>query len=144
MEENRPPAAEEPRNPHVRHEPADVNAMFLTKFGIGMALIMVVFLFGLAGLFWYFAKRAQEATAPQPMAAARQKQPPEPRLQPHPSQDLRRMRADEDEILHQYAWIDPDKGIVRVPGDRAMDRILENSLLPVRPNSGGPPNRKTP
>ena len=57
-----------------------------------------------------------------------QKQPPEPRLQPNPARDLREMRAAEEQLLHQYAWIDPDKGIVRIPIERAMDLIAQRGL----------------
>jgi hypothetical protein len=133
------PNTEELRNPHVHHETGDVNAISLTKFGIGMAFLILVFLFSLSGLFRYFAKRAAEAQPPvPPMGAITQKLPPEPRLEPHPSLDMTEMRQAEDRNLRKYAWIDPDKGIVQIPVDRAMDLILEKGLLPVRPQPGGP------
>lgn len=139
MAENKPNTAEEPRNPHVHYEPGDVNAVSLTKFGIGMAFLILVFLFGLTGLFRYFAKRAAEIQPPTPpMGAMVEKLPPEPRLEAHPSLDMKEMRAAEDRKLHQYAWIDPDKGIVQIPVDRAMELILKKGLLPVRPQPGTP------
>ena len=64
MAENEHRAGEEPRNPNVRHEFGDVNAVSITKFGIAMALLILVFLFSMAGLFRYFATRAAEAQAP--------------------------------------------------------------------------------
>jgi hypothetical protein len=125
MEENRTPHDEEPRNPHVHYEPGDVNAIFLTKFGIGMALMITVFLFMLAGLFSYLkAREAKLARVPAPVARP-QALPPEPRLQADPAVDMRRMRADEERLLHQYAWIDPDKGIVRIPVERAMELMAQ-------------------
>jgi len=126
---------EEPRNPHVHHEPVDINARSLTKFGMVMAGLIVVFLFGLWGVFEFLAKREAELGRPvSPAALVRaQKLPPEPRLQAHATQDMREMRANEDRLLHQYAWIDPDKGIVRIPVDKAMDLVVERSLLPVLP-----------
>jgi len=145
MPENSPNTSEEPRNPHVHYEHGDVNAVSLTRFGIGMAFLILIFLFSLAGLFRYFAKRAAEVQAPvPPMGSMGQKLPPEPRLEPHPSLDMQELRADEDRILHQYAWIDPDKGVVRIPVERAMDLILEKSLLPARPESATPVAGKTP
>ena len=39
--------ADDPRNPHVHHEPGDVNAIALTKFGLSMAALIVIFMFGL-------------------------------------------------------------------------------------------------
>lgn len=139
MAENKPNTAEEPRNPHVHYEPGDVNAVSVTKFGIGMAFLILVFLFSIVGLFRYFAKRAAEAQPPvPPMGALREKPPPGPRLEPHPSRDMREMKAAEDQKLSHYAWIDPDKGIVQIPVERAMELILEKGLLPVRPQPGAP------
>jgi hypothetical protein len=141
LDENRTETTEEPRNPHVHHEPGDVNAVFLTKFGIGMGFVIIVFLFMLWGLFQYFAKREAELGPPpsKGVGVTAQKLPPEPRLQVSPSLDMRQMRAAEDQILHQYAWIDPDKGIVRIPVDRAMDLMAQKGF-PVLPQAQVPPD----
>ena len=142
MDENRPPDAEDIRNPHVRHEPGDINASFLTKFGIGMAFLIIVFLFGLWGLFDYFVKREAALEAlPAGTLISRQRLPPEPRLQAHPARDMQQMLAAEDQALHQYGWVDPDKGIVRIPIDRAMD-IIAKKGLPVLPGGGTPAREK--
>jgi hypothetical protein len=127
-------SADEPRNPHVQHEPGDVNALALTKFGLTMAALIVVFLFGLWGLFEYLKKSVTEAGLPLSPAAIvnNQKQPPEPRLQVHPAQDMRSWRAAEERAMRQYAWIDPDKGIVQIPVARAMDLIAQRGF-PVAP-----------
>jgi hypothetical protein len=142
---NNPDTAEEPKNPHVHHEPGDINALFLTKFGIGLSFAVIVFLFMLWGLFHYFARREAELNPPPPPGVERltEKLPPEPRLQPNPSQDMRQMRAAEDAILHQYAWIDPDKGIVRIPIGRAMDLMAQRGF-PVLPKPGVPPGGAQP
>jgi hypothetical protein len=85
LAENEPKTAEEPRNPHVHYEPGDVNAISVTKFGIGMAFLILVFLFSLVGLFRYFARRAAEAQPPVPPRGARlEKALSVPRRQPHP------------------------------------------------------------
>jgi hypothetical protein len=136
-------AGEDLRNPHVRHEPGDVNAVFLTKFGIGMAFLIVVFLFGLWGLFEYFVKREAALSLPSgAFPVSQQKLPPEPRLQPKPALDMQQMRAAEERTLHQYGWVDPDKGIVRIPIDRAMD-IIAKKGLPVASHPGVPSGEKT-
>jgi hypothetical protein len=130
MAGNNAHSGDEPRNPHVHHEPGDVNALALTKFGLSMAALIVVFLFGLWGMFEYLKNREAELGLPLSPAALvnAQKHPPDPQLQPHPARDMRDMRAAEDKILHQYAWIDPDKGIVRIPVERAMDLIAQRGL----------------
>jgi len=121
---------DEPRNAHVHHETGDVNALALTKFGLSMAALIVVFLFGLWGMFEYLKNREAELGLPLSPAAIvnAQKQPPEPRLQRYPVRDMRDMRAAEDKLLHQYAWLDPDRGIVRIPVERAMDLIAQRGL----------------
>ncbi len=141
MDENRVTTTEEPVNPHVRAELRDVNAKFLTKFGIGMAFTIVVFLFCLVALFRYFTTR-EEALGPPPsqgVGVTAQKLPPEPRLQEIPIRDMEQMRAAENEILNQYAWIDPEKGIARIPVSRAMEIMLSRNSFPVRSQPGVPP-----
>jgi hypothetical protein len=130
MAGNNAHSGDEPRNPHVHHEPGDVNALALTKFGLSMAALIVVFLFGLWGMFEYLKNREAELGLPLSPAALvnAQKHPPDPQLQPHPARDMRDMRAAEDKILLQYAWVDPDKGIVRIPVERAMDLIAQRGL----------------
>jgi len=124
----------EPHNPHVHYEPGDVNARALSKFGLTMGVLVLFFMFGLYFVFRYFVEHEAEIGQPASRAALvnPQKQPPEPRLQQYPARDMRDWRAKEDRILHQYAWIDPDKGIVQIPIDRAMDLLAQRGL-PVEP-----------
>ncbi|MGD0363585.1 MAG: hypothetical protein ABSC93_22100 [Bryobacteraceae bacterium] len=121
---------DEPRNPHVHHEPGDVNAIALTKFGLSMSALIVIFLFGLWGMFNYLKNQVAEMGRPLSASAIvnAQKQPPEPRLQQHAAGDMRTWRAAEERALHQYGWIDPDKGIVQIPVERAMDLIVQRGL----------------
>ena len=52
------------RNPDVHHEPGDVNAPFLTKFGLSMSALIIIFMFGLWGLFDYLKARVTEMGQP--------------------------------------------------------------------------------
>jgi len=54
--------------------------------------------------------------------------PPEPRLQVNGPQDLAAMREAEDRVLTQYAWVDPDHGIIRIPIDRAIGLLAQEGL----------------
>lgn len=123
-------AGEEPRNPHVHHEIGDVNARALTKFGMAMTALITIFMFGLYGMFQYLKNREAEAGLPKSPSALvnAQKLPPQPRLQAYPRRDMTEFKADEQRILGQYALIDPDKGVVRIPVDRAMDLIAQRGL----------------
>jgi len=108
----------------------DVNVRAVTKFGIGLVggLVLVAFLMWF--LFDRFVARQMPSSRElEPMAAINpRKEPPEPRLQKDPTMDLKELRAGEDAILHSYGWIDPDKGIVRIPVERAMDLVAKEGL----------------
>jgi hypothetical protein len=54
-----------------------------------------------------------------------------PRLQIHPTEDLKSLRAREDSVLTGYGWTDSLAGKVRIPVDRAME-ILAARHLTVR------------
>jgi hypothetical protein len=47
------------------------------------------------------------------------------------------MRADEDERLNNYGWVDEDAGIVRIPISEAMKLTLQRGL-PTRPAQESP------
>jgi hypothetical protein len=53
---------------------------------------------------------------------------PQPQLQEHEVLDLKAIRAAEDQVLNSYAWMDPEKGVVRIPIGRAMDLLAERGL----------------
>jgi hypothetical protein len=45
----------------------------------------------------------------------------------------------EIEILHSYGWVDPQRRIVRIPIDQAMDLIAVGEALPDPPTKGKQP-----
>jgi hypothetical protein len=134
-------ADKELEHPKFGHEEKDVNFIAITKFGIGLTLTIIVSLFVLWGLFHYFVSSEEKSYgAAAPLAGVEQnaeKAPPQPRLQATPPIDLREMRAAEDQLLQHYSWVDRDKGVVRIPIERAMDILAERGL-PFRPAAGQP------
>jgi hypothetical protein len=64
-----------------------------------------------------------EASSPQPP-------PPEPRLQISPQEDMRLMRAQEDQTLQNAGWVNQQQGAVRVPIDVAIDVIAARGVAP--------------
>ena len=121
-------------------QPDVVNIRAILGFGAGLivsaiAIHLVVWL-----LFQYFSGREAARLAPvYPLAIGEaNRQPPEPRLQTNPRDDLRALRAHEDELLNNYGWIDKPAGIVRIPIDEAMRLTLERGL-PVRTEGGKKP-----
>lgn len=137
MAENRPPDLEQMHNPNVHHEPSDVNARALTKFGITFVLAGIVTLCLVWFVFDYFVGR-EAAKGPPPSQGIdvdARRLPPEPRLQSAPARDLAQMRAAEDQILNSYGWLDRGQGTVRIPISRAMELVAREGL-PARQQSG--------
>jgi hypothetical protein len=56
---------------------------------------------------------------------------PSPHLQVSPPADMAAFRAQEEQGMTNYAWIDRSNGVVRIPIERAMELLLERGL-PVR------------
>ena len=67
------------------------------------------------------------AVSERPRVAMREL-PPEPRLQPAPVEDLHEMLAEHDALLSSYGWVDREKGVVRIPIERAMQLVAERGL----------------
>jgi len=136
----------EDENPAVAHERGDIEIFAVTRFGIGLAIGMIVVVFMMFGLFDWFKKHTNEAIEqlpPSVLDARKELLPPEPHLQtmgnPHapdvsqgdlrsPHIELGRLRAAEALQLSTYAWVDPDKGMVRIPIDDAKDLVLKRGL----------------
>jgi hypothetical protein len=55
-------------------------------------------------------------------------EPPQPRLQTDPSEDLAQLLVEEDKRLNSYYWIDKKKGIVHVPIQQAMQVLAEKGI----------------
>ncbi len=55
-------------------------------------------------------------------------EPPQPRLQTDPSEDLARFLVDEDKRLNTYYWMDKKKGIVHIPIEQAMRELAKEGI----------------
>jgi len=124
-------------NSGAGHEETDVNEWAVGKFAVALALVIVAALFLLFGLFRYLLSRegGPPAGRSQVVATEPAKAFPQPQLQQSEVLDLKAVRAAEDRVLNSYAWIDPEKGVVRIPIDRAMELLAERGL-PSRPAAG--------
>jgi hypothetical protein len=117
-------------NPEVHHEASDVNIRAILGFGVGLIVVGIGASFMVWLLFQYFASREAKRVPPEyPLAVSQgERMPPEPRLQTAPREDLRELRASEDELLSSYGWVDRNAGIVRIPINEAMRLTLERGL----------------
>jgi hypothetical protein len=115
MEETAPPG----------HEGSDLNPTKIFLFG---AILLITVIAAAAVSFLFLRYAAARRPSPQVVssAPARARAPaPVPRLQVQGSNELREMREAEERVLHSYAWIDGEKGIVRIPVERAMEILAQ-------------------
>lgn len=117
-------------NPEVHHEHSDVNIRAILGFGAALFVVAAVVHVLIYLLFGYFDSRENaKVPAEYPLAATQgHREPPEPRLQTDPRQDLADLRAKEDEVLGSYGWVDKNAGVVRIPIDAAVKLTLERGL----------------
>ena len=123
-----------PPNPAVHHEESDVNIGAIFKIGTGLVILAAAIHVVVWLVFVYFdGREATNLRPPQyPLAAGQElRLPPAPRLQVTPRQDLRELRAREDQALNSYQWVDRSAGVVRIPIAEAMKLTVERGF-PVR------------
>ena len=126
-----------PDNPEVAHEGSDVNVRAILGFAAGLIVAAALIHFIVWLLFLYLSGTETTRDTPDfPLAAGQATRvPPEPRLQATPREDLRALRAREEEILRSYGWVDKTAGVVRIPIDEAMKLTLQRGL-PARAGKG--------
>jgi hypothetical protein len=128
-----------PTPPGAKYEHTDIDVNVGYKFGLWLAISMVISIGIVTGAFKYYEGqgRAADAVAQKyPLAVGQVKQPPAPNLQNQPFKDIYMLRQGEAEKLSTYGWVDKDGGIARLPIDRAMDVMLEKGF-PARAEGGG-------
>ena len=117
-------------NPDVHHETTDVDIRGILSFGVGLIVVGFFVAFIVWVLFRYFDSREAHRVAPEyPLAATQEKrEPPEPKLQVGPREDLEELRRQEDQILDSYGWVDKNAGVARIPIEEAMKLVVQRGL----------------
>lgn len=119
------------------HEVSDINPKRVAMVGLALATVIALVLLVTYGLFQYFY-RGETPTRPLPSPLSYTREAtPEPRLSIEPGKDLKTLESEEDAVLKTYGWIDREKGIVRIPIDRAIEILAERGL-PVRAAKSAP------
>lgn len=98
---------------------SDVHSLIIVLCGIGFTVVVMALLIWLHS--WFYVVRDD-------VMQARVYSVRDPRLQ--------ELRDTETKELTTYGWVDKDKGIVRIPIDRAMDLLVRESAS--RPASAAP------
>ncbi len=135
-------------------EPDVVNIRTVVNFAIGLTVVTVIAHLAMLLMFRVMANAREAenpprmfplkaiATEPQFPGDPSGDQPPEPRLQTSPKQDLIDLRKGEDVILNGYSWVDRNNNVVRIPIAEAKKLTLQRGL-PAR-QAGEPAAAVTP
>lgn len=130
-------------NPETRYERRDLSPHGVLLFLVGLAVVSVLIYFVLWGFYGYLnAFRQQRAHQPMtplqtvhdnlnPPTSAVIESFPQPRLQANEAGDMSKFRAQEEQILNSYGWVDQQAGVAHIPIEQAID-ILAAHGLPVR------------
>ena len=117
-------------NADVKYEAEDVSGKWLGAIGVFIiiaAIILPFLLWGLYGSFKKIGTSVSEADSRQKFAV-----PPEPNLQPNPVVNYQKFRRAENEKLNDYGWVNRDKGIVRIPIEEAMRKLVNEGLPEIK------------
>lgn len=127
------PVDQLPLHPDVRYEHTDINRRSVIVIA-GAILAGTWIVIGL--LYYFYASLIHyRAVAGPPLSqreAARPLQAPEPRIQASPATDEQSLRAYEDSQLNGYGWVDKQKGIVRIPIERAIQLTAQRGIPPLK------------
>lgn len=117
----------------ARYEARDAEARPIVLFGFVLALLLGVAMALSAWLSQALVEEELEAHAATPPSPLRDQRAAHeaPALQSVPARELLQHRAWEEEQLHGTAWVDPVNRIVRIPIERALEKVLEEGF-PVR------------
>jgi hypothetical protein len=133
-------AEHEIEHPETRYERRDLSPHGVLLFLVGLAVVSVLIYFMLWGFYGHLnAFRQQKKQPAAPLETMHDNATterdvqrfPEPRLQPNPAADLNKFRAQEEEILNSYGWVDQQAGVAHIPIEQAIDIIAARGL-PVR------------
>jgi hypothetical protein len=116
------------------YELSDLSPKNIAIFAASLAVTIIVVLWICYQLFQHYSAVSRKTEVPPSPLSYTREPTPEPHLLVVPGQELKAMRAAEDSVLNSYAWVDREKGIVRIPIQRAID-ILAQRGLPSRPQS---------
>jgi len=136
-------AAEHPV-PSIPVEGDGINYSGLLWFGVILTITTIFCMAIVAGMFWWFSSREAGRDPARAPLAAPASQPritdgrldagtsaPQPALLVREPEVLRQFRRHEDDVLHNYGWVDRNAGTIRIPIERAKELILQRGL-PVR------------
>lgn len=120
--QSQPPASDLPSVP--RHEPESLWVGTVTTTMLALALLLGVVMGGVALGFRFFAPATHATGANDTW----EQQHLDPGVQPNQAYDRQQMTEEQKAYLKQYAWLDKERGIARIPIDRSIEIMAERGL----------------
>jgi hypothetical protein len=126
----------------VGYETTDADAGPVVRFALFLMILTLAIAALVVGFYKYLdARETAEKAQRYPMSeTVNRPLPPRPRLQTYPFTDVTTMRAEDRRLLDEYAWVDKNGGVVRIPIERAIEILAERGL----PHRAAPPGTATP
>ncbi len=87
----------------------DLNTPKIVLIGIISALLIFIIIVAVQAWFYHYYEQIYQE-----------------RVVNQESEELKNLRANQQEILNSYRWIDQDNNTVAIPIDRAMELVLED------------------
>ena len=117
------------------HETRDISVRVVAWFAAGLIVAAIIIHFAVGAVFALFNKQHPSPEAPSRIALHPRVIAPPPRLQIDPPADLAQFRMSEEDKLNSYGWVNKERGIVRIPIERAIDLIVQRGLPTRGPGS---------
>jgi hypothetical protein len=144
---------------HGSYESQDLEPSGIMYFLLGLAVVTLLCIFGLRGLFVVLDRREKALEPPVNVLVTNvptdtrhiapgypQSAFPNPKLEEDERGQFNGILLNEEQTLNSYGWIDEKAGTARIPIERAIDLLAQRGL-PVRPQTGvaaaAPPAGKT-
>ncbi len=118
----------EEHDPNFNYEVRDLSIPTIRKGTIGLFAFVIFCIFAAGGVLIALYPNWLKADAPpQPLRLPKD---PNPLLQTNISArtDIQRMRQTDRHALENYSWVDEGRGQVRIPIDRAIERLARQGL----------------
>ncbi len=125
------------------YEPTDVETRSIPKVTIIFFVVSTVMFIIAWGVMSVIDRTSVKTPDPESFSRRRTPEGDAPLLQTNVSAKLDTIKLRREELAktETYAWVDESKGIVRVPIELGMQKLLEQGV-PTRPNAGTPEERQ--
>ncbi len=142
------PTKSPPPNPADGYEKRDASVKAIVWSGVGLIVIVILVHLLLIKVFDVLSQREHQNDLPVSALSVYKVPPADPQLQgvPYhptlPHEDLAKLLEKEQRVLSQYAWVEHDRGVARIPIQRAETLLLQRGVawasLGVKPPATAP------